>query len=69
MEKMRKPVKKERDTERNGMMREMRKQGKTYAEIGRLFKVSRQRVHQIVENDKMLDTKKERDTIEKEDNH
>lgn len=69
MQMKRKPVKKERDTERNWMMREMRKQGKTYAEIGRLFKVSRQRVHQIVENDKMFDAKKERDIIEKEDNH
>lgn len=69
MKMKRKPVKKERDTERNGMMREMRKQGKTYAEIGRLFKVSRQRVHQIIENDKMLDAGNEYDIMEKGSNH
>lgn len=59
-----KPVKKERDAERNAMMREMRKEGKTYAEIGRLFKVSRQRVHQVMGIGKILDTDKTRDTME-----
>jgi hypothetical protein len=45
-------------TERKDKMKELKKQGKTYQEIGKIFNLSRQRVHQII-----MDIKFEKETI------
>jgi DNA-directed RNA polymerase sigma subunit (sigma70/sigma32) len=59
-----------RTPERDNLMKELRKQGKTLDEIGKIFSVRRQRVFQIVGRlDKTLDKNNGQSIIESKESN